>query len=90
MVKEFTYLGFRIERTLNWDFQYSNTLRNVNEKYIMLAKLRWMLGKDICLLLYKSFIMPLIEYGVIFYTLATTKCQGKIQKVQKRCLRLIH
>ena len=53
-----------------------------------MSRLRWKLNSDISLRVYKSFILPIIEYGLIFTTLGSNRMLDKLQKCQNKFLRL--
>lgn len=83
------YLGFLLDRNLCFDRHATRIIQRVNSKLVILYKIRKFINQSVCLQLYKSLILALLEYGDIF-VLSCQHCNiGKIQKLQNRILRLV-
>jgi len=61
--RKMTYLGLSIDENLSWDGQVANIMRKVAYKITLLRRLSSTLPEEILIQIYKTYIMPLIEYG---------------------------
>lgn len=63
-------------------------VQRVNSKAVILYKIRSMINSNSAVQIYRSLILPVLEYGDLFLTSCTTKSLEKLQKLQNRLLRV--
>lgn len=88
-VNEYKYLGVTIDTSLTFKKHISIIIKSITHKAYQLQKIRNCLSSKIALQLYKSMILPVIDYGDIFYH---NKCSGllnKLQVIRQRCIQTI-
>ncbi len=88
-VQEMKYLGMILEQNLNFKAHVGHIQSKVIPKLKMLHKLRQICGQETSLMLYKTLISPLIDYGDILYAGITQGEKSKIQKLQNSACRII-
>ena len=72
-VDHYKYLGVTLDKNMNFGLHIENVLKILKYKIYMLAKLRPHLTIYASLSIYKTTILPYIDYGDIFYH-AANKC----------------
>ena len=87
-VKSFTYLGVKLDCKLNFEAHALECLRLVSHKLYMLSKIRNLITNKQAITIYKSKILPYLDYGDIFYISTHLRTIDKLQKLQNRALRL--
>ena len=87
-VKNFTYLGVKLDCKLNFEAHALECLRLVSHKLYMISKIRNCITNKQALCIYKSKILPYFDYGDIFYMKTHQRTIDKLQKLQNRALRL--
>ena len=87
-VDDYEYLGVKLDPRLHFDKHMSKVKRNVGEKLHMLSLLRSFITTKCAVSVYKSKILPFIEYGNIVLNACTETELAKLQRMQKRCLRV--
>lgn len=85
-VESYKYLGLTINSNLNFSQHMNNTLKTVAYKVLQLKNCI----SQTALLLYKSMILPIINYADIFYHNKNMKVIKKFQMLQNRCIRIIN
>ena len=89
-VKSYKYLGITLDATLNYNCHLNNCLKLASHKAFLLSKIRKYITFEAALRIYKTMILPIIEYGDILYDGSNSKLLGKLQTTQNRCLRLVY
>ena len=87
MVPTFKYLGFTLDSTLSYGQHINTVIRNTSYKLFQLKRINPYLTEPVSLMIYKAYILPIIEYGNIIYTTTTKKNLEKIQRLQNQCLK---
>ena len=87
-VKNFNYLGVKLDCKLNFENHALECMRLVSHKIYMLTKIRYYITSEQALPIYKSKILPYFDYGDIFYLNTYVRTLHKLQKLQNRSLRL--
>ena len=87
-VDSFKYLGITLDPQLNYDLYLSNVLQKVTYKSYILRKIRRFIDVGASLQIYKSMILPYIEYGDFLYHTASKKKLNKLQTIQNQNLKL--
>ena len=87
-VDHYKYLGVILDKNLNFKLHIENLLKTLKYKIYTLAKLRPYLSEQTSLNIYKTTILPYIDYGDIFYQAALKKSLEKIQDRQTKALKV--
>ena len=87
-VPTFKYLGVVLDPTLNYNQYISSIIRTVLHKMVLLAKLKKYLKNDVALQIYKSMLLPYIDYVDVIYHKSKSGELSKLQRLQNRCLRV--
>lgn len=87
-VDSFCYLGICIDRFLKLDVHLKNCIKKGHSKIYMLGKLRTYMDKESALKLFKSMILPYIEYGNSFLLGFDLCGRTKLQRVQNKGLKV--
>ena len=86
-VKSYKYLGITLDQTLTFNNHINRLIRTLSHKAYQLAKIRRYINEETSLKIYKTMIIPYLDYGDIIYDAAPLKQLEKLQKIQNRCLR---
>ena len=87
-VKNFTYLGTKLDCKLNFEAHALECLRLISHKLYMLSKILNFITNNQSLTIFRSKIIPYFDYGDIFYMSTHHRTLDKLQKLQNRALRL--
>ena len=87
-VDNYRYLGVDLDRHLNYDLCITNTIKKVNHKIWLLAKLRYYMTENMAIKIYKGMILPYFDYGDVVYMGGNTKLLNKLQVLQNRALKV--
>ena len=86
-----TFLGLHMDRKLTWRVHINNIIKKT-EKSInilrMISSLKWSADPSISLLVYRSYIRSVIDYGSSAYGNASDSLLKKLDVIHNRCLRL--
>ena len=85
-VDHYKYLGVILDRNLNFKLHIESILKILKYKIYVLAKLRPYLTVYASLSIYKTTILPYIDYGDIFYHAANQNLLKKLQDRQEKAL----
>lgn len=88
IVEKFKYLGVMIDQKLKFDAQLGNTVRSVNSKLYLLAKVRRCINSSTALTIYKSMVLPYLEFANCFLMGCTQTEKVKLQRLQNRGLKI--
>ena len=88
LVSSYKYLGFNLDSTLNCGFHISSVIKSVQHKMFMLSKIKRYLTNDVAVQIYKSMLLPYLDYADVIYNRARVADLDKLQRLQSRCLRL--
>ena len=87
-VPTFKYLGMVLDPTLNFKHHVSHVIRTVLHKMTLLAKVKKYLNNDVALQIYKSMILPYLDYADVVFSGTNSGDLDKLQRLQNRCLRM--
>ena len=87
-VPSFKYLGLVLDPTLFFNQQIKNVVKIVTHKMFMLTKIRRYLNNKSMLCIYKSMVLPYFDYTDVVVSNASAFLLGKLQSLQKRCMRI--
>lgn len=88
VVQEYTYLGFVLDEHLTFSNHISYLIRSSVAKVYTLAKIRRFIDCDTAVTVFKSFILPKLEYGDVFCCGGTKKLLSRLQVVMNKALRI--
>ena len=89
-VNSYKYLGITLDATLTYNCHLNNCLKLASHKIFLLSKIRKYITFEAANRIYKTMILPIIEYGDILYDGSNHKLLEKLQTTQNRCLRLVY
>ena len=89
-VDHYKYLGVILDRNLNFRLHIESILKILKYKIYVLAKLRPYLTVYASLSIYKTTILPYIDYGDIFYHAANQKLLKRLQDRQEKALKICY
>ena len=87
-VTSYKYLGVILDQTLSFNKHINNCIKNVAHKMYLLSKVRPYINVTTSTILYKSMILPYIDYSDIIYEATNTANLRKLQRLQNQCLRI--
>lgn len=89
-VEKYEYLVFVLDNCLTFEAHLSRTMQRINSKAVILYKVRNLINPSIALQMYKTYLLPSLEYGDLFMGSCSVMSVAKLQKFQNRLLRLVH
>ena len=87
-VLTYKYLGLMIDDHLRFNKHIQDMNRIVSHKLFMFSKIRYYIAEKEAILLFKTMILPIIEYCDIIYEGSSAKNLSKIHKLFKQGLRI--
>ena len=88
-VSSYKYLGVMIDSKLSFAENTEYIYTKVVKRTSVLGKSRYFLSQELSLYLYKQLILPLIDYGDVFYDGTTQQNSYTLQKLQNAAFRRI-
>ena len=89
MTDQVKYLGLIIDSCLTWQAQISNTIRNAAPKLGLLKRLSKSLPFQLLEQIYKTYLLPVMEYGCTVWGVSCDENLTKIQKLQNLIARTV-
>lgn len=89
VVVSFKYLGVLIDNKLKFNVHLNACICNASHILYMLRKIRNNLNVKTANVIYKTMILPLIEYGNVFLLSCTSLERRKIQRIQNKGLKIV-
>ena len=89
IVEKVKYLGIILDKELKFAEHVAYLKQKLIGRTKMLGKLRPIIGQNLALELYKSLILPVIDYGDIVYDCLSSKASNDLQKLQNYALRIV-
>ena len=86
-VFQYKYLGVTIDEILSFRAHLNNTIKLVAHKISILKKLRFYITEEAAVKIYKTMILPYMDYGDVFVINANAKQIKKLQTLQNKALR---
>ena len=86
-VSAYKYLGVTIDCQLNYNLHVNKIIACVTSKLKQFYRMRSFLSVKAALLVYKSMLLPILEYGDIFLYATTVRNRKRLQVLQNRGLR---
>lgn len=88
-VESYNYLGTTLDAALNIKPQISKLNQHMASKLITFRRLTKYTSEKTAVLIYKTMLLPIMDYNDIIYGLANQQQTTKIQRVQNQALRII-
>ena len=86
-VLSYKYLGLNLDNQLKFNIHVNRLVASVSSKLKQFQCMRGFLDTKAALLVYKSMLLPVLEYGDVFLTAATLGNRKKLQTLQNKGLR---
>lgn len=86
----YKYLGITLNSSLTLSEHVQTIIRTVHYKINTLSFLRRTVGPVTSLQIYKTTILPLMEYSNVIFSLINKRDRDKLQRLQNRALRIIY
>ena len=90
IVPKFKYLGLILDSKLSFQPHRADLIRRVQHKLYFLARIRCYLTTYAALLIYKTTILPLLDYADYIYNPETKYEENKLQLLQNKALRIVY
>ena len=87
-VCSYKYLGFILDDQLNFNKHVKEMIKLITHKLYLLSRIRKYLTKSACIVIFKTMILSLIEYGDIIYAGTNQSNISKIVNLFYRGLRI--
>ena len=87
-VCSYKYLGFVLDDQLNFNKHIDVMINTISHKLYLLSRIRRYLSKQACILVFKTMVLSIIEYGDIIYSGTSKLNLDKIDKLFYRGLRI--
>ena len=86
-VKTYKYLGVHLDEFLTYNKHINQVIRNANHKLYLLKRVRQYLTEKTSIMVYKSYILPLLEYGSVLYMASNKNHLARLQVIQNHALK---
>ena len=86
---EYKYLGTVLDQHLTGIPQYNKVMKSITSKIANFAKLRYLINTETALTIYKTTILPILDYNDFMYYLLPDNKLKKIETFQNRSLRCV-
>ena len=87
MVTSYKYLGVTLDSQLNYNLHVSKIISSVSCKLKHIQRMRSFLTVKAAVLVYKSMLLPVLEYGDILLSATSVINRKKLQTLQNKSLR---
>ena len=89
-VDSYNYLGVIIDASLNFQAQRNKMNSQVQQRLNYLTKIRSYVTTYAAKIIYKTTILPIIDYGDFIYDQGVTYTNRSVQQLQNRGLRIVY
>ena len=89
-VTSYKYLGVTLDATLNYNNHLNNCLSLASHNIFLLSKIRKYITFEAATRIYKTMILPIVEYVDILYDGSNLYLLNKLQTLQNRGLRIVY
>ena len=87
-VSSYNYLGVHLDMNVTFHKYLQGCIQRANHKIYMLSKIRRYIDFYTAVTIYKTMILPVMEYGDIAYDNSDQKLLDKLQTLQNKALRI--
>jgi len=88
-VADFKYLGVIVDENLNWNKQIDTLCKRLGYCAWSLWNLRLYVPESVMLIVYRSLVESVLDYGLTAWGLASNYKIAKIQKLQDKCVKTL-
>ena len=88
-VKQYKLLGVNLDNNLKWSFHVDNIHKKLTNKVLLLRRIKPYRTLEMRKLYYNSYILPIIDYGIILWQFAPKRKLIKIANIHKWTARMI-
>ena len=88
-VKTYKYLGFWLVTTLSFHSHIDHLISKANKRIGLIKHSRKFLGEKCSLILYKSLVLPVIDYGDLLYWKSSAYKLSALQILQNKFCRIL-
>ena len=88
MVNCYQYLGIELDSHLKFNKHVDYLKRKLYVKMKSLGRIKQFISNDLALDLYRSLILPHIDYGDMIYDAMSDTLANQVQVIQNNCLRI--
>ena len=82
-VFQYKYLGVTIDELLSFNAHLNNTIKLVSHKIFLLRRIKYYITEEAAIRIYKSMIMPYLDYGDILFMNSNAKLVKKTANFTK-------
>ncbi len=83
-VTSYKYLGFWLDPTMSFHSHIDHLISKANKRIGLIKQSRKFLGEKCSLILYKSLVLPVIDYGDLLYRKSSAYKLNALQILQKK------
>ena len=87
--KDHTHLGITLSRNMQWTSHIDRILERVNQRLGVLQCLKFSLSRDCLSHLYKTMILPIMDYGDVIYDNCNEKNSHSLELVHNKAARMV-
>ena len=87
-VSSYKYLGIVSDMNLNFNKHLENCIKTISHKAYLLSKIRHYINEKTAVTMYKTMILPIVEYGDVLYDGTNQKLLLDLQTAKNRILRI--
>ena len=87
LVSSYKYLGVSLDAQLNYNLHINNIIASAFRKLQQFQRMRSFLSTKAALFVYKSMLLPILEYGDILLNAASAQNRKTLQTLQNKGLR---
>ena len=88
-IKQYKLISVNLDTNLKWSFHVDNIHKKLTNKVLLLRRIKPYITLEMRKLYYNSYILPIIDYGIILWQYAPKRKLIKIANIQKRTARMI-
>ena len=88
-VRSSRYLGIDVDCLLKWDCHVQTMCRNISGKLATLSRLRHFMSEEALNKIYRTKIMPCLDYGITVWANCNDNIKNLIFRLQKRATRIV-
>ena len=89
IVKEFKYLGMHLDQNLTWNKHCENIASKAGLKLQIMRRLQKILPKVTMIQIYKTYMMPVLEYAATVWGYTTAENINRVQRIINLCARIV-
>ena len=87
-VDSYKYLGTILDKSLTFNKHIQQCINSVSHKLFPLSKIISYISESMAKTIYKTLIVPYLDYGDVLFINASRELLIKLQRLQNKCLRI--